>query len=498
MAFLNKIARALGFGGEEELDYDQYLNSASENVSAQLPTEGRTSTEPPALPSADTSAVIEIDAEHINLIFSRVVATFNQALPTFLAESVDGEKQKQLLYQGLDESLKDYLKLVQRQAHEKCQTDWAIEREKLQADADELRRHAAELEEKKSQLKDRQLSADRQKRALSERVKDLEEQVMRLEAEKEQLDIENKCMLNKAKAAAVLEAQLEDLQAEKQKNTDNNDAAAARSEINDAMLSEFKKQAAEATQALKATKEQYANLEEQLKQQEAQIEDLKQAADAKEALLVTKEEELQAKIAELAAKDEQLAAKDEQLTAKDEQITAKEAELVAKEAEIAEKDAELEDAISQEELEVLMGQVEKFEEVRAKMDAHIEKLRESLRKAQEENKSLRESIKYHLEDKMRLEQTLQAMQNEGNEAEQPSEAVAEAVAAPKKKTVPKAKRRSAMEAVDDIISGDDWLVSVPDEESPMRAKESTEPFGYQAPQRKRTVENEAQLSLFDL
>lgn len=449
MAFFNKIARAFGFGNDTDPEYDEVLkDTTTESAMTQ-----------PAATAGPTSAavqVLDIDAEHVNLIFGKVVEVFNQALPDFLAQSVDCEKERQFLYDALDLSLKQYLTDVRRSAHQKCQADWAAEREKLQADADELRKHAAELEEKRSQLKDRQLSADRQKRALQERVKDLEDQVMRLEAEKEQLDIENKCMLNKAKAAAVLEAQLEDIQ-----------LSQTRSDMNDAMLSDFKKQAAEATKALKDYQEAHKDDEEKMRLQEAQMDDLKKAIQVKEAQL----EEAQMRLTEAEERAANL------------------------QSALHEKEEALQDCVSVEELSAIQAQVEQFEDVRAKMDARIEKLRESLRKAQDENKDLRDTIKFHIEEKARLEQTINAL----NQTSDPQKTETNEIESDaKKKMTRKMKSPASIDDVDDIISGADWLVSVPDEESPMRTQDPPSQFGYQAPQRKRQVENEAQRSLFDL
>lgn len=474
MSFFNSLKRVFGFGEDVETDItDQNAIDVIEAPKIEGPA----------------ASCLEIDSEHVEMIFDQVLSVFNKALPAFLADTVDQQKQRKWLYDSLDNSLKEYLKSMQKAAYQQCEADWMAERDKLQANAEELRKHAQNLEEKKSELKDRQLSADRQKRALAERVKDLEEQVIRLEAEKEQLDIENKCMLNKAKAASVLEAELEAL---KSNSVEAN--YQIKSDFNDAMQSEFKKQAAEATQKLKEQEERLIKVQEEFNLKDAQIADLKEKVAQKEAI-----------------------------------ITKNEATIAEKEAIIAEREEELDNAISSEDLEEIQHQVEKFEEVRQKMDAHIEKLGEALRKAQEENKSLNDALKNSLSDNARQAenhtQEIVELQSQLNNAKKEVDRLSAALLeernltpvieksaepdftvepselysiAEKKKTRKKMRSEDTpLDDIDAIISGSSWMVSAPEEESPMGSKEDSGSFGYQAPQRKRIVNNDSQPSLFD-
>lgn len=200
MSVWNNIAKAFGFGGDS-------LETEEENWQVDDAVETEPTPSEPAGP-------VEVDPAQVHAIFQRVIEVFNNTLPEFLSRSVDPEKQRKYLYDCLDNSMKNYLAELQQRAADYCAAQWQAERDRLKDESDQLRKRADELEAKKSALADKQLSTDRQKRALSERVRDLEDQIVKLEAEKEQLDIENKCMINKAKAASVLEEEIEGLRQE--------------------------------------------------------------------------------------------------------------------------------------------------------------------------------------------------------------------------------------------------------------------------------------------
>lgn len=200
MSVWSNIARAFGFGGDAPEAEEE---SWQEDDAAEAPPQ-----------PAEHAGPVEVDPAQVHAIFQRVIEVFNNTLPEFLSRSVDPEKQRKYLYDSLDNSMKNYLAELQLRATEYCTAQWQAERDRLKEESEQLRKRADELEAKKSALADKQLSTDRQKRALSERVRDLENQIVKLEAEKEQLDIENKCMVNKAKAASVLEEEIEGLRQE--------------------------------------------------------------------------------------------------------------------------------------------------------------------------------------------------------------------------------------------------------------------------------------------
>ena len=112
-------------------------------------------------------------------------------LPEFLARSVDADTQQKLIFEGLDQGIKDYLARIGADADNRCEQRWSSEQAGMRAEMDDLRRKSEQVAQERADLKQKQLSADRQKRALSDRLKDLENQVRRLEAEREQFDLEN-------------------------------------------------------------------------------------------------------------------------------------------------------------------------------------------------------------------------------------------------------------------------------------------------------------------
>lgn len=199
MSFFRKFRHALGF------EDDTLFDTEEQN---ELADDADTSAAAPAAASTDVAAVAEKDVEP-DAIFEHVVAVFNRALPDFLARSVDEVAQRKLLYESLEQGLKDYIGRIGADADNRCEARWSAEQAGLRTEMETLRHKAEQVEHERAELKERQLSADRQKRALSERLRDLEAQVGRLEAEREQFDLENKSLLNKLKVAAVRNPDME-------------------------------------------------------------------------------------------------------------------------------------------------------------------------------------------------------------------------------------------------------------------------------------------------
>lgn len=325
MAFMQKLAALFGFGPEPELEDD--------TVPAAEAASPRTSVPTSTLADAPEA---EISTDQVNLIFNQVVEVFNHTLPSFLAQSVDKEKQKAALYNALDQGTKEYLAEVKASAITHCQAQWAAEREKLLAETADLKKRADELEEKRAQMQEKRMSADRQKRALSERVRDLEMQVQKLEAEKEQYEIESKCMVNKTKAAAVLEKELEELR------TENNELRAAR-------LNGDASPAPSSAPAISA---------EEIDELKSQLETAKAEAEATKTELEQTKSELEQTKSEL------------------EQTKAQMPE---------------DPGITREDLEEIEEKISRFDEVKSKLDARIEKLKDNLRSAQNQVKSLQKA-----------------------------------------------------------------------------------------------------------
>ena len=197
----NKLKRAFGFSAPDDdtlIQDDPEINSnqtidLSESTSAALP---------------DTSIDIEQTTQKI---FEHVVIEFNKALPAFLQNSIDSEKQQKFLFDSLDNDIKEHFKRLELQVMAKLDQQWRKERERLQSDLKQLELTAKDIDNKRADIKEKQLSAERQRRALSDRVRDLEKQIMTLEAEKEQYELETKSLVNKVKVSQVHEKELDSM-----------------------------------------------------------------------------------------------------------------------------------------------------------------------------------------------------------------------------------------------------------------------------------------------
>lgn len=195
MSFFSKLRRALGFDDDSIFESEPGTSVLADDCDDKSGINA-----PETLPAQVAPEPAQAKVEEI---FAYVVKQFNEALPDFLAKSVDPEQQKKLLYENLEKGIKDYLKALEVDADNRCEARWSSEQATLRSEMDSLKQKAEQIEHQRADIKERQLSADRQKRALSERMRDLENQVGRLEAEREQYDLENKSLLNKLKVLAV-------------------------------------------------------------------------------------------------------------------------------------------------------------------------------------------------------------------------------------------------------------------------------------------------------
>lgn len=194
MSFFSKLCQALGFGSD--IDFEAEVNALNEADNVAIATS--------EFVPATSAKIASTGSEDMrNAIFEHVVEVFNKALPDFLARSVDPEAERKLLFDSLDQGLKDYIGRLAVDSDRRCEERWNDEQIQLRVEIDKLRQKGEQMEAERTSLKERQLSAERQKRALSNRLKDLEMQVERLEAEREQFDLENKSLLNKLKVMAV-------------------------------------------------------------------------------------------------------------------------------------------------------------------------------------------------------------------------------------------------------------------------------------------------------
>lgn len=194
MGFGKSIKRAFGFSSDEDDDYEEIISkpsSDSPDASSGIPTH------------ADSPAA-QADTEGIILsMFDTVVATFNEALPSFIRDSVDPEAQKKILFSRLEKSVRDRIALIQKETSDKSDMEWQHRQISLRTELEEYKEKLRVSEEKQNEAKLAQLSSERQKRALSERVHDLESRILQMEADAEQTELEKKSLINKLKVANV-------------------------------------------------------------------------------------------------------------------------------------------------------------------------------------------------------------------------------------------------------------------------------------------------------
>lgn len=197
----NKIKKAFGFGN----DVDDIISDDPDITPSNERDSG-------AGAQSHSAAGATVDTEQTTtLLFEHVVAEFNKALPDFLRQSVDSERQRQYLMKAMSDDVRAHLSALEQSVAARIDESWRTEREKLKSDLKQVSDTAKEIETKRAELKQQQLSNERQRRALTERVHDLEKRILTLEAEKEQLELETKSLLNKVKVSQVREKEADEL-----------------------------------------------------------------------------------------------------------------------------------------------------------------------------------------------------------------------------------------------------------------------------------------------
>ena len=383
MGFFDIMKRAMGFSpaDDDELEVEgidatvtplrqRALPAPAGNEDNSQETDGGDS-QPDTDNSGDGSLrASEEGRPDASVIFEGVVGIFNEALPAFLRESVDPEKQRQLLFDTLDKSVKDYFEHLEKNVERRLHSRYQAESRHLQEQIEELRRKARKEEEGNSNAKNLQLSAERQKRALSERVHELEKQLASIEAENEQYILENKSMANKLRMAALVDGDVE---------------AGERIAEADRKVAEAEGQLAAAQEALKLSEERIAELTAaaavaqeaaedtarvvELEKEVALLRDSLEQARAKDELSRVMVNDLNARAAEArriaAEKEEQAASMQADLSGLNEQLALMTARL----------------AKAQEDLQVVkevQEQVVKLEESQRVNDAALRRQKDEL------------------------------------------------------------------------------------------------------------------------
>lgn len=470
MNIISIIKRSLGFGPDETEEYD----SIYEDTAAGEETEE-------SKPQADNEAISTQQLEPITFdpamqekIFAKVVEVVDASLPDFIGKAVNQEIQRKILFDSLDQGIKDYLASIGVAAEAYCDAQWKARQSSMAAELDALKVKAGEIEKQSSDIKQKQLSADRQKRALTERVHDLESQLAKLESEREQYELENRSLVNRIKVANVQQEDLEKAQA---------DIQALNLELNELRKnpdSAFAKRENELNSQIEEMSEGIASMKEQIRVSEELREDLRkrhaEALDAEKLLLNQANEGLKEKENELAA----LAAQFQEL--KDENISkTKEIEelnnLLKDYDEVTRRLGEFDQAMTR-----LTEKVKTQKKTIGQKDAEIDSLKATIAENQRRNAEREKSLKSQI-SALRPPTVVAEMQVDFG-------AVAE-------ETAPRISEDDLC-AMEETFESGEWFTKTPPAETPsMRPSESEADFGYRAPRRKAPqINNPDQLSLF--
>ncbi len=324
MAFIQKLRHYLGFDDEN----DEIFTDSDED-SVAVPA---TST---ASDISQTGTLTGRSDENLTAdIFTAVVSLFNESLPPFLKETVDTDAQKRYIYDSLDSSLKQRLAEAENEAARRAESRFRSEHSSLRNEIDTLKAKSHDLEQKNADIQRQQLSADRQKRALSDRVHDLESQIAALEAEREQYDLENKSLLNKIKAAGVVENDTERLRTEidsLRRQLKEGAPASDRADIE--KLTADNNALTEALETLKAKQDIADAMVDDMRKKTA---DLRKELEDKEQLLATankKADEADRLRAEFTAVEQQMTLIEEVIAKRDKKIESLKQNITALEAE---------------------------------------------------------------------------------------------------------------------------------------------------------------------
>lgn len=458
MSFFSALKRTFGFGGDAGQETDDILFADTAEAESPAATEPASEAEA----AADVPQPVRFDPDMQKVIFDRVLAIFNEALPDFLSRTADADAQRQYLIQAMDEGVAAYMKKLNDEAEAYCEARWKQRQSTMTAELDAIRTRAGEIEKQSTDIKQKQLSADRQKRALSERVHDLEQQLSRLDSEREQFELENRSLVNRLKVANVQAEDLENaqseikaLRAELALLRDNPEAAVAASKAEaDAMIAELTSQKAELEGRVAEMTDGIESLKEQLRVSSEMQKDNRR------------------RFGELSGELEEKAS----------QIESRDKRIAELEASLKELDEVL---IKFKEIDSLLGKKEEKiktqKQAIAARDKEIDALKatisENMRLQAEREKTLKDEIQALRPPTVVAEMTVDF----GDAAEDEAPKISEA----------------ELSAIEETFETDEWFTKTPPAETPsMRPPESDADFGYRAPRRKSTTPPPGQLSLF--
>ena len=480
MSFFKSLKRSFGFGGES----DDELYSDSPDI-AGSDGEGReVSSRVTGSDGQSDNGEPEPNPQMVTAIFDYVIATFNEAMPSFIRDSLDPEVQRRKLYEGLDTSIREYISALGVEARRRSEARFAAEQCEMRAEMDSLKAKAKEIEQQRFDIKQQQLSADRQKRALSDRVHDLEAQIVAIEADREQLDLENKSLLNKLKVASIHE----------------NDAEAMREQISDLQrqLLELRNTDTEVPSDgdRQAVSDDSDRLAEELESVKSELTETRSALEATKAAF-------DEAVAKEALSREMVTDLQRRASEAREELDRRNSECKALQASLDESRA------MNDEVVALSEQMDKIEQAVGKRDRLIEKLKADVAALTDENASLRVTIADNIANSAETEAALRQRIDElesvtvapvvSSELETyvKSDGSCDA-AADSGQHMPKISDKDLRE-IEESFESADWMRSDPPADVPsMRSEVKDSDFGYQAPVRKtHNTDNDAQLSLFD-
>ena len=466
MAFFKNLKKSLGFeNSDEEFEYQEsYVDIKKKDTHKPI---AKKSVFMPIVTEPHDS----VDYEKMKHdIFAGVLNIFNEALPDFLKSSIDADAQKKYLFDALDSSLQSYINNIGVESQRVCESRWQTERTSLINQINELKKINRDIESSKEEYKRQQLSADRQKRALATRIQDLESKVANFEAEKEQYELENRSLVNKLKATNVVERDVEELRLENirlQEQLKNIISSQSPSDV-----------------IVGTTNSELLALQQQNNELLKQVEQMKLKEEMSDAMI----NELNAKASISIKQVEELEQEKQSLAT---QLTIISSQLKDNEKELKESKQDLEI------VEQIQEEMSKFEAIKAKKDEkigelqqEIQHLRNQINELEQEAESLKSTIEQNLYNQAISEDLLKKEINQLKEVQKN---------APQKKAKKKNIQSSVkISAIDESIIDADWLISIPPEGTNTRPTPATgtEDFGYQAPPKKTTPENEAQMSLW--
>lgn len=532
MSFFSSLGNFFGFGNDDA-DYNDLVSEENQ------PTIIRPviTVDTPESQTADNDGHEEepefVKSEEIPVekIFEKVVDIFNRALPDFIAQSIDKEKQQRQIYEALDSSLKQYIKALSQNADRDANLRWQNERKRLLAEIDQHREASKRQSETEEGLVNQRLSAERQKRALSERVNDLESQIATLEAEREQFELEKKSLVNKLRATTVqegegdpaviseatqllydrisdLETKVSDLEGEREQLVIENKslnnklrvAAIQGGNPDPTIIPDSDKSAdtidiAEHQQKIDELNGELEQIKTKLELAESMTRESQSIASSTKKELKDRETLIEKLNQEISSLKSSAKISDDKVTVNTSTIN----ELEEKNKELSQQIETLNEELNAanenlQTLELIEEQIEKFEEIKQKKDAKIKELNES-------QQSLLEKIKWLEEERIGLKRTVETSINDQSKSEislrdeidrlkQENERLKEAHASIAADDVPVystpepiteipvlepldateiAEKTTIISAIDESLDNTDWLVATPPEGTSMRS-----------------------------